>query len=82
MSFKCVICGKKTLSGNNVSHSKEHTRRRWAPNLQTIRAVLTGGRVKRIRVCTTCIKSGKVQKATPRNYKKPEVAPVAAVAKK
>jgi large subunit ribosomal protein L28 len=72
MAYQCDICGKKKITGNNVSHSKEHTRRRWLPNLQTIRAVLANGSVKRIKVCTTCIKSGKVTKASPRNYKKPE----------
>lgn len=69
MSYQCEICGKKTVTGNNVSHSNRHTRRIWLPNLQTMRVVLPNGQVRRKKVCTTCIKSGKVKKAAPRNYK-------------
>jgi len=58
----CEICGKKPLSGNNVSHAHNVTKRRFNPNLQRVRA-LTNGRVKKITVCTSCIKSGKVVKA-------------------
>lgn len=47
--------------GNNVSHANNKTRRRWLPNLQQVRARLNGA-VKRIRVCTRCLRSGKVEK--------------------
>ncbi len=62
MSKKCEICGKGPLYGNNVSHANNKTRTRWLPNLQKVRA-LVNGKPKRIRVCTSCIKKGLVQKA-------------------
>ena len=62
MSKICEICGKKPIVGNNVSHSHHKTRRRWLPNLQRVRAMMNGTK-KRIKVCTNCLKSGKVLKA-------------------
>ena len=61
MAKVCEICGKKPGYGHNVSHAHNLTKRRWLPNLQRVRAVVDG-RVKRIRVCTRCIKAGKVVK--------------------
>ncbi|HFB84060.1 50S ribosomal protein L28 [Thermosulfuriphilus ammonigenes] len=58
----CEICGKRPRTGCNVSHSNRHTGRWWYPNLQRVRAVVNG-RTKRIRVCTRCLKAGKVVKA-------------------
>ena len=34
MAWKCDICGKRPLVGNNVSHANNRTRRRFLPNLQ------------------------------------------------
>jgi len=62
MAKICEICGKKPIVGNNVSHSHHKTRRRWLPNLQRVRAMMDGTK-KRIKVCTNCLKSGKVLKA-------------------
>jgi len=62
MSRVCEICGKRPQVGNNVSHARNRTKRRWLPNLQKVRAVLPNGQVKRIRVCTKCLKAGKVVK--------------------
>lgn len=62
MAFKCDICGKGALVGNNISHANNKTKKRSLPNLQSIRASI-GGSVKRVRVCTRCLKAGKVQKA-------------------
>ena len=62
MAKICDICGKKPVSGNNISHAHNKTRRRWLPNLQEVRAKVDG-RSKRLTVCTTCIKSNKVLKA-------------------
>ncbi|MCP5046136.1 MAG: 50S ribosomal protein L28 [bacterium] len=62
MSKVCDICGKRPLSGNNVSHSHKLTKRRWLPNLQRIRIKVADG-AKRMRVCTSCIRSGKIEKA-------------------
>ncbi|MDD5454841.1 MAG: 50S ribosomal protein L28 [Candidatus Ratteibacteria bacterium] len=63
MSRICQICGKGPVTGNNVSHSNRKTRRRWLPNLQQVRAITDKG-VRRIRVCASCIRSGKVKKAS------------------
>ena len=62
MSKQCEVCGKKPAYGNSVSHANNLTRRRWEPNLQRVRA-LVGGTRKRIRVCTSCLRSGRVTKA-------------------
>jgi len=62
MAKMCEICGKKPLVGNNISHAHNVTKRRFNPNLQKVRAVYNG-RVKRIMVCTNCIKSGHIVKA-------------------
>jgi large subunit ribosomal protein L28 len=62
MAKVCDICGKRPVSGNNISHAHNLTRRRWLPNLQEVRAQVNG-RSKRLTVCTGCIKSNKVLKA-------------------
>ncbi len=61
MSWKCDICGKGPTVGNRVSHSNRHTKHVWKPNLQNAR-ILVNGKMKKVKVCTTCLKSGKVQK--------------------
>jgi large subunit ribosomal protein L28 len=63
MAQVCTICGKKPLYGHNVSHANNRTKRRWNINLRRIKARLQSGEIRRIRVCTSCIKSGRVQKA-------------------
>jgi large subunit ribosomal protein L28 len=67
MASTCDICGKHPSFGMSVSHSHRRTRRRWNPNIQRVRA-LVGRTPKRINVCTSCIKAGKVTKPvrTPR----------------
>jgi large subunit ribosomal protein L28 len=62
MAMKCKICGKGPSFGNVISHANNTRRRRWNPNLQRVRAVVDGVR-KRMRVCTSCIRSGRVTKA-------------------
>lgn len=61
MAKRCEICGKGPLVGNNVSHAHNLTKRRWLPNLKKIRAQVNG-HVRKIRVCTRCIRSGRVVK--------------------
>jgi large subunit ribosomal protein L28 len=61
MSKECEICGKKPVTGNNVSHAHNKTRTTWNPNLQKIRAKHNGS-VKTMKVCTRCIRSNKVEK--------------------
>jgi len=62
VSKKCEICGKGPVVGNHVSHAHNLTKRRWLPNLQKIRIVTENGSIKRMKVCTSCIRSGKVVK--------------------
>jgi large subunit ribosomal protein L28 len=62
MAMRCKICGKGPSFGNVISHANNTRRRRWNPNLQRVRAVVDGVR-KQIRVCTSCIRSGRVTKA-------------------
>ena len=62
MASICEICGKGKLAGNNVRHSNIHTKRAWNPNIQQVRAVVEGS-VKRLNVCTRCLRSGKVNRA-------------------
>ncbi len=65
MAQVCNVCGKKPQFGNNISHAHNVTRRRWNVNLQSVKANVEGA-TKRIRVCSNCIKSGRVVKAAPR----------------
>src|SRR5690348_2910234 len=62
MARVCAVCAKGPVTGNNVSHANNRTKRRWYPNLQTVR-VLVDGTPKRIRVCTQCLKSNRITKA-------------------
>ncbi len=61
MAQRCDICGKGPASGNNVSHSNRHTRRRFMPNIRKVK-VNQKGTVRSLKVCTVCLKSGKVVK--------------------
>ncbi len=68
MAKQCDICGKKPEVGNHVSHANNKTKRRFKPNLQRVKARLDSGMVRRINVCTRCLRSGAVTKplAQPR----------------
>lgn len=63
MSRTCEICGKKPMVGNNVSHANNKTRRRFLPNLQTVRIRESNGMVRKATVCTRCIRTGNFEKA-------------------
>ena len=65
MARVCFVCGKGPRTGNNVSHANNKTKRRWLPNLQTVKIITPDGERRRVRVCTTCIKGGKITKAPP-----------------
>ena len=71
MGKYCEICGKGTLNGNNVSHSNRKTHTTWAPNVQSVRVVMNGT-VKRMNVCTRCLRSGNVQRALPKTKSEAE----------
>jgi len=60
---KCYVCGKTTKFGKSVTFSAERNPRKFKANLHRIRIVLEDGTVKRVYVCTKCLKAGKVVKA-------------------
>jgi large subunit ribosomal protein L28 len=62
MAQVCEICGKKPMSGNTISHAHNVSKRRWNINLRPVHAKV-GATTKRMRVCTSCLRSGKVVKA-------------------
>lgn len=62
MARVCDICGRGPVFGHKISHAHNVSNRRWNINLQKVRASIAGA-TKRIRVCTTCIRNNKVQKA-------------------
>lgn len=58
----CHACGKGRISGNNVSHANNHTRRTWKPNLRRVKAVVNGSPT-RVMVCARCLRAGKIERA-------------------
>nr|WP_026212279.1 50S ribosomal protein L28 [Longispora albida] len=63
MSSVCDVCAKKPSFGHNVPWSKKKTNRMWKPNIQAVRTPAGGGTTKKINVCTSCLKAGKVTRA-------------------
>ena len=76
MSRACEVCGKSPQVGNMIETRGKAkylggvgtkitgiTRRRFLPNLQNIKASLPSGEIKTMRVCTQCIRSGRIRKA-------------------
>jgi large subunit ribosomal protein L28 len=61
MAKSCEVCGRGPQFGNRISHAHNVTKRRWNINLKEVHALINGAG-RRIRVCTSCIKSGKVLK--------------------
>ena len=61
MASVCELCGKKPSFGMSLSHSHRRTKRRWNPNIQRVRAVVDGS-ARRLDVCTSCLRAGRVQK--------------------
>ena len=51
MARRCMLSGKGPMSGNNVSHAKNRTKRRFLPNLRTVKITLEDGTTKKIRIC-------------------------------
>lgn len=83
MSRICEITGKRPIKGSHIwrsgkakkkggigMHVTAITKRRFFPNLQTVRVVLPSGEVKRMRVTVKAIKKGLITKAPPRTWKK------------
>ena len=63
MARQCDVCGKQRSVGNKVSHANNKTKRTWQPNLQRVRAQVGAG-AHRLLVCTRCLRSGRVRKAS------------------
>lgn len=59
---KCSLCGKGPNFGHNVSHANNRTKKMWKPNVQRVKTI-DAGTVRHIKVCTACLKSGKVTKS-------------------
>lgn len=62
MARVCEVCNKGVISGKSYSHSHRQSLRKWAPNLQKVRAIVDGT-PQRVVVCTRCLRSGKVERA-------------------
>lgn len=62
MSRICDICGKQAQVGNHRSHALNATKRRFYPNLQVVKTLIEG-HVKKVKVCSSCLKANKVRKA-------------------
>ncbi len=58
---KCEVCGKGVHFGNNVSHSHRRSNRAWSANVKRV-AVKIKGATQRMNVCTSCLRSGKVER--------------------
>jgi large subunit ribosomal protein L28 len=76
MSRVCEICGKKPAAGRQIARrglSKKSggiglkttgvTARRFLPNIQKIKVKDPNGTVRHAKVCTECIRNGKIVKA-------------------
>ena len=59
---KCAICGKGAHFGNAVSHSHRRSNKMWKSNVKSVRVNLNGN-AKKMYVCTSCLKSGLVERA-------------------
>lgn len=62
MARRCDVCGKGPVAGNNVSHAMNKTKRRWLPNLQSVR-IDDHGTHRTARVCTQCLRSKRIKRA-------------------
>jgi large subunit ribosomal protein L28 len=56
MAVTCEVCGKKPSYGSNVSHAKNHTPRRWVPNVQ-VKRIMVGDEYRRVKICTRCLRT-------------------------
>lgn len=63
MARECFVCGKGNVSGNQISHALNHTKRVWKPNLKRVRIIDNNNAVRRVQVCTRCLRSNQVRRA-------------------
>ncbi len=61
MSRICQISGKAPMVGNNVSHANNKTKRRFLPNLRTMRITLEDGTTRKIKIAASTIRTLKKQ---------------------
>ena len=59
---KCAICEKGAHFGNNVSHSHRRSNKMWKSNVKSVKVKTEGG-AKKMYVCTSCLRSGLVERA-------------------
>ena len=59
---KCAICEKAAHFGNNVSHSHRRSNKMWKPNIKKVNVQTEAGN-RKMYVCTSCLKSGAVERA-------------------
>lgn len=59
---KCAICGKGAHFGNAVSHSHRRSNKMWKSNIKSVK-VKVNRAAKKMYVCTSCLRSGKVERA-------------------
>ena len=59
---KCAVCEKGAYFGNNVSHSHRRSNKMWKSNIKSVRVKVNGG-TKKMYVCTSCLRSDKVERA-------------------
>ena len=57
MARRCAITGKGPMSGNNVSHANNKTKRRFLPNLRTVRVTLEDGTTQKIRIAASTLRT-------------------------
>ncbi len=60
---RCAICDKGAHFGNNVSHSHRRSNKMWKSNVKSVRVKTVDGNNKKIYVCTSCLRSGAVERA-------------------
>ena len=60
---KCAICEKGAHFGNNVSHSHRRSSKMWKSNVKSVRVKTENGGTQKMYVCTSCLKSGRVERA-------------------
>ncbi len=58
---KCDICGKTPQFGKQISHSHKLSNKKWSVNIQKV-SIKIKNTVKKVNICTKCLKTGKVQK--------------------
>lgn len=75
MSRVCDVCGKGPSTGSRIVrhglakakggiglHTTGISKRRFLPNIRSVRSLASNGAVSRVKVCASCLKSGKVTK--------------------